>query len=466
MSLLPRQVDVYTSQSEIFKPLTADLNKYVRKIQRRLSPDILQHLLDILTRIYKYAPAKVKETIPECRKTTQKMKNQLEKFDDYTPQKQEKIRNTIHSLLPSYISDLTWISKELSVLAEKEEGNYYANLPSRYEITLGQYDNTGNSVEFARNPLMVSVHRPLTLDQMETTCKPEQLETFLYVLNKALLIGFNPSLVPTRVTEEKMKTLLYKTTGKSFSIVPVPLKHASSSRIWFLIDELSVSYRSIHFADRELVSNNELIQKIVTETKVDVMASLLLEHGFDVKSCHQLILRLNNTDDMSTKYQILSNEISTLKRLKKTEKLRKQRQLFQASQAEIRKNITLLQDDYEKTKEDKIKLTTKFKILTSPDADPEKGLTAGQYKKIDKVFRSLERSQTRNVMGTDERNQLRKGLREARIEAREVYYELKMEDEENRRRMMTINKLINKVDNNRKEFLYMMGGQNVSDSRT
>lgn len=466
MSLLPKNVDVYLNQEDIFKPISEILLKCVRRINKHITPKLLSTIDIELKKAYKHAPTNLRSMIPDLHKKTSKLQKLMEKLSAENDKKKiKKIENTIYEIFPEYVSDLGLIAKELADLAAKESGDFYINFPEKYNITVGDYDHTGNRVEYVRNPVVVTVNRPLDKMQMESKCKPKQLETFMYLLEEAQLIGFKAKDIPVKLTEQKLRSILYKLTGKQVNLPMFRLKHATSKRIWFLVDELGITYKAVQFADRQLADESTLVRDILAETDMSKMIISLIHHGFSVTDSAQIATRLYNVEDLATKHHILTMEINNLKRILKTKRLKEQREAFKISQQDNYKTLSLLEDDYQKSREDKQTLDTKFQILTSQDGEPETGLKESQYNKLDILFDSTARQQTRNVKDMQERINLRKRLKQTRIEARELHYQILEGKQDNKKRLIAIKVLNERINKNRLKLLEDAGGNNDYNRR-
>jgi len=448
MTFLPKTIDVYIQPSEIFTPISEELTTYIRKLHKKVSVPRLRAVEDLLKKTYKIAPATVKTLTADNVKVIKKLIKSFEKLRDAdNPQKEKKYQEAIYETLPSFLSDLALIAKEIKIFADKEEGHYYENLSNEYEITVSAYDLTGNPVEFIRNPVIVSLPRPLPENSMDEKCEPRQLELLLYVLNKAKLVGVFPQDIAPKFTEERVQMFLYKHTGKKFNLVPFRLKHATSKRVWYLIDELGVQYKSVQFADRQLVTDNHFVQSILHETDTAKIIQILTKNGFGVNDAVELALRLGSTEDNTTRHHILTTEILYHQRKVKMESLKRKRLAFEHSQEELSYTLKLLEDDYQKSKEDMVNMKDRFKVLTSQDADTDTGLSISSYKNIDKHFLSLQRTQIKFAVDDAEKEHIRKSMRETRLEARTLFYLLKEETKTNKKRLKTINRLKTRLEN-------------------
>jgi len=303
-------------------------------------------------------------------------------------------------------------------------GTLYTKMTDNINIDLSEY-NAGDAAVMARADLTIGVNYPLDLAEIKRGHPKlviSHMESFLYRLENALLVGYYPHALPGHSTQESLHASVAHEFGVVANPVTTKLVHQTCSRVWFFIPEFKLSPRYVGFSDKAMTTEFGGLRDLQTNPTNDEIKFVFLRAGYPRDDLEALIKECDAIPSQRDKSQHVHDAYQRFVRRKKTEGLRDQRAAFLEENNSLIVRIRLLEDDVATYRELTAKFRTEFSILCSPTADAVDGLHIKNYGKIHEVFNSLKRSAVRGVRSSSTRIKKREVLNTDRAKARVLYW--------------------------------------------
>lgn len=315
---------------------------------------------------------------------------------------------------------------------KRREGTSYNDKHKDYPVDLSSYDSQFEPAVLARAHLMVTAANYIDVAEINKTAKHglevEHVEGLVFVIKNALMMGFMPHSMPRRRSDEELGDELERSMAVYFQRRASPmakqLRHATSNRQWFYVPEYSLlQVKSIAFADRALNPEFDAFKSLSNTPTEDEIRFFFLNTGVGEDRVNSILQRWRANDSHQGRIALISNEYNSIVRQRKTARLREMRLGFMEDNGELVRSIRTNIDRSQQILEEQQALGARFSVLASHTGNAEQGLSIRQYRHINHVFSRIEEVAVRSNTDSYERNRIREGIRNDRIESRTLRYQ-------------------------------------------
>lgn len=313
------------------------------------------------------------------------------------------------------------LHEEIQIEDKRREGTAYNDLHKEYAVNLAPFDTSPHAVVMTRANVMVTVDGFVDMAEVKRRTKHIDVihvESRIYAIRNALMIGFNVSALPSKINEDSLETALASHFRLSAVPIAKQLRHPTSNRMWFYVPEYEFAIRTISFADRSLNSEFEAFKTLSNNPSPDEVRFFFMQAGATNEKISEIMKRWGASDSYQGRINILTSELNTLKRMQKSERLRKLRMDFQVNNEDIIRGRLKAEDEVLQAIEERSRVKTLFSTLASHTGNPKQGLKISQYSHLASSFDKFEAVAVRGNTDSHQRILLRDGIRKDRIRCR------------------------------------------------
>lgn len=396
--------------------ISEDLNYLLKKVSRFIEQEFYPSAEALLKHIYRICPVQeARRAISSARRICHEYVVQDNKWVKRraTLRRRGEDSATIRAERKKYRLDksdklkdyLTTALLEINEGVERRSGNFFASLPSQYEVILPPIMED-EKVVFSKAPLMFQTKRSVdtrrfqelmhTLHDIDPGLK--SIERNFYVAKYVPIVGFKVELSTDKL-RRKATRLVSSKMRRNISLGETRLVHGSSKLIWYTYD-FPIETSAMHFADMQIADSYE-------DGKADTP-----------------FLELNDGKLSRDAYVKLRDAARVKEMQERSNRLKELRERFELDNSELLQQIKNLTDVQQELSEILSRMRVEFTNITSTALDGDNsgnGLTISQYKRLYGHFQAMYQELCTHV--PEERDRLYWQLFEERMKARVLYYE-------------------------------------------